>query len=192
MKRFVCIILFAVLCLTFAVSCTEKASDIQVPNGMKLASGESDIYCLFVPNSWTVKRGYDSTAAYYSANDTSNVVVTTYILPSDLTVGTAAEDENEKSPYIDAYWNELKSKAGNTFKNFAVVEEGKEYPVSDGYYAKQYIYTLTADGKDFKYRALVTYFRGAIICFTYTSTAETFDLHQADVDKMLTEFKLLK
>jgi len=98
--------LLTVLCLTFAVSCTEKASDIEVPNGMKLASGESDIYCLFVPNSWTVKRGYDSSAAYYSATDTSNVVVTTYILPSDITVGTAAEDENDKADIMpDIYVN---------------------------------------------------------------------------------------
>lgn len=190
MKKIVCAVLLVFLCLTLVTACDDGSSEIEVPDGMKLASEDTDIYCLFVPTSWTVKRGYDSASAYYSASDMSNVVMTTYILSDTDSVGTAAEGENERAPYIDAYWNELKSKAGNTFKGFSVIEEGKDYPIADGYYAKQYVYTVTADGKDYKYRAVVTYYRGAILCFTYTATAENYELHQTEVDQMLSELKL--
>ena len=208
MKKIICALLLLVICFT-AVSCG-KGSKVEVPDGMKEAYSEEDIFYLFIPSSWTYERGFGMPYAYFSASDTSNVSVMLYI-PDDYTettttsaenttsaeITTLAEEttltpevQNPKAPFINAYWDNFTSEANATLQSFDL-ESFKETTL-DNYFAHDYVYTHQTGGVDYKHRAVITYYAGMIVCFTYSSTAENYDKHIADVDDMLAHFTFKK
>lgn len=183
MKKFICFVLIAMICLV-AVGC---GNDIEIPDGMKLASGDEELYYFFVPSSWEVKRGYDMPYAYYSAGDPSNVNVTVYY-PEDLKVETTTESATDpRKPYIDAYWTIFTEETKN-LNEFTLVET-KDAKLG-GVYAEEFIYTEKTGGTVYRHRAAITYHGGLIFSLTYTSTEANFDIHQGDVNSIFKEFKL--
>lgn len=205
MKRVICVILLVVIC-AFAVSCGDS-SKVEIPNGMKAAYEESDLFYFFIPSEWTYDRGHDMPYAYFSATDTSNVMIMLYMLDdAEITTvpdgTTAASDteaadtttsetpENPRAAYIDKYWSDFTKEANTTLQAFELLEQ-TETTLND-YYAHSYVYTQKTGGVTYKHRAVVTYYGDMIVCFTYTATEENYDKHAADVDNMLAEFKFKK
>ncbi len=204
MKRIVSILLLMIICV-MAVSCSE--AEVKIPDGMKLASGEGALYYFFVPNAWTVKDGNPPTA-FISATDMSNVSVIAYVLEApnadETTVAdttsaetTAADttsvdttvEENPRAPFINAFWNEFCADAKTTLNEFTVVGDIIDTQQLGGFYAKQYVYTHKTGGVEYKHRMAVTYYGEMIIYVIYSSTAENYDSHAADVDKIIKEFQ---
>ena len=180
MKKFICLALVALICLV-AVGC---GSDVEIPDGMKLASGDDEIYYFFVPSSWEVKRGYDMPYAYYSATEPSNVNVTIYY-PDETSVSTDGA-EDPRAPYIYAYWEKF-SKEAAELKEYTLVET--KTSKLGGVFAKEYIYTEKTGGTVYRHRAAVTYYGELIVSLTYTATEENFDTHLGDVNSIFAEFK---
>ena len=208
MKNKKLITLLVCLAMSFASvgalsSCGNK-SDVEVPEGMKEAYSEEDIFYLFIPSSWTYERGFGMPYAYFSATDTSNVSVMLYMLDSDVETTTAVsgeapsestsaestDAENPKAKYINAYWSKFTSESNNTLPSFAMVSQGET--TLNNYYAQDYVYTHKTGGVTYKHRAVVTYYGEMIVCFTYSSTEANYDKHIADVDDMLANFAFKK
>lgn len=208
MKKIICALLFLVICFT-AISCS-GGSKVEVPDGMKEAYSEDDIFYLFIPSSWTYERGFGMPYAYFSATDTSNVSVMLY-MPDDYAETTTSpesttaaentttatevttvvpETQNPKAPFINAYWDNFTSEANATLTSYNL-ESFKETTLNN-HFAHDYVYTHKTGGIDYKHRAVVTYYGGMIVCFTYSSTAENYDKHIADVDDMLAHFTFKK
>ncbi|MBR2478878.1 MAG: hypothetical protein IKB47_00550 [Clostridia bacterium] len=187
MKKIVCILLLLVICV-MTVSCS--GSEVKVPDGMKLASGSGELYYLFVPNAWTVKEG-SSASAFVSASDMSNVSVVAYVLQNEVETegGDEAAAQNPRAPYIDAFWSEFCADAGKTLIAFDVSDEVIDTQTLGGFYAKQFVYTHTTGGVEYKHRMAVTYYGEMIIYLLYSSTAENYDSHAADVDNIIKEFQ---
>ena len=183
MKRFFSIILLAVICLA-AVSCS-KSSDVDVPDGMKLASNDDDLFYFFVPNDWTFDRGYGNPYAYASGNDNSNVNVMFHLLNEE------PVSDGTREPYIDAYWKDFETDLESGFLAYSLSEsESNSTQTLDSVYAKQFVYTLkTKDKAEYKCRSVVAYRGEMIFCLTYTAEVQNYDKHKADVDKIIAEFK---
>ncbi len=189
MKKFVCVMLLLAMCL-LVVSC--GGTEVKVPDGMKVASGENELYYLFVPNAWSIRES-SPPVAFISATDMSNVTVVAYVLETEVETGasaeTNAEDVNPRAPYIDAFWNEFCDDANKTLIAFQQVGETIDTQQLGEQYAKQYVYTHTTGGIEYKHRMAVTYYGEMIIYLLYSSTAENYDSHAADVDQIIKEFK---
>ncbi len=192
MKKVVCVMLLLAICL-LTVSC--GGSEVEVPAGMKIASGDSELYYLFVPNAWSIRES-SPPVAFISATDMSNVTVVAYVLETEVestTAGTAAEGDeaevvNPRAPYIDAFWKEFCDDANTTLRAFQQVGEPIDTQQLGGQYAKQYVYTHKTGDVDYKHRMAVTYYGEMIIYLLYSSTAENYDSHAADVDNIIKEF----
>ena len=187
MKKIVCILLLLVIC-AMTVSCS--ASEVEVPDGMKLASGSGELYYLFVPNAWTVKEGSPA-SAFVSASDMSNVSVVAYVLKNEVKTegGDDAAAQNPRAPYIDAFWEEFCADASTTLVEFDVSEEVIDTQTLGGYYAKQFVYTHKTGRVEYKHRMAVTYYGEMVVYLLYSSTVENYDSHGADVDSIIKEFK---
>ena len=207
MKKIICAILLLVICIG-TVSCGQ-GSDVEVPDGMKEAYSEEDIFYLFIPSSWTYERGFGMPYAYYSASDMSNISVMLYMLDENeegMSVTTAengesvttqtvettvpTETQNPKAPYINAYWENFVEESNTTLPSFNL-ESFKETTLNN-HFAHDYVYTHKTGGISYKHRAVVTYYGEMIVCFTYSSTAENYDKHIAEVDDMLAHFAFKK
>lgn len=199
MKKIIIALLLLTACL-FSVSC--GASDkVDVPDGMKLASSDSDRFYLFVPSSWTVDTSHGGPYAYYSASDASNISANFYMPEAEVTdvtssdpdanttdADTTSTDSNPREKYIDSYWNTFIDSMNATVKDFTVIDESET--TLDGVYSKQYVYSFKIDQTVYKCRMVVTYpAQNLIFCLTYTSTPENYDTHISEVEKMISEFK---
>ncbi len=188
MKKVVSVLLLLAICV-LTVSC--GGAEVSVPDGMKIASGENELYYLFVPNAWSIRES-SPPVAFVSATDMSNVTVVAYVLETDVEAGTtdgSAEVVNPRAPYIDAFWNEFCADANETLIAFQQVGEPIDTQQLGEQYAKQYVYTHKAGGVEYKHRMAVTYYGEMIIYLIYSSTSEHYDSHAADVDQMIKEFK---
>ncbi len=192
MKKFVCVLLLLAIAV-MTVSCGGSA--VEVPEGMKIASGENELYYLFVPNAWSIRES-SPPVAFISATDMSNVTVVAYVLETDVAATTTAADSssesaevvNPRAPYIDAFWKEFCEDANTTLIAFDTVGEPIDTQPLGGLYAKQYVYTHNTGGVEYKHRMAVTYYGEMIIYLLYSSTAENYDSHAADVDQIIKEF----
>lgn len=198
MKKIICVFVLLIMCFSI-VSCGQ--SEVKVPDGMKQASESTDLFYLFVPANWTYSRGHNMPYAYVSESDTSNVSVVLYMInESEITTsGTTAILPNEETaaqtnprePYIDHFWSEFDKNAVLSYgESFGLIEESDA--VLDGLYAKQFVYSEKTGGQTYKHLAVVTYYGGMIVCFTYTSTEKNYDSHLSEVNLMLKEFKFKK
>ncbi len=188
MKKIVSVLLLLAICV-LTVSC--GGTEVEVPDGMKLASGENELYYLFVPNAWSIRES-SPPIAFISATDMSNVTVVAYVLETEVETATAdesAEVVNPRAPYIDAFWNEFCADANTTLIAFQQVGDTVDTQQLGEQYAKQYVYTHTTGGVEYKHRMAVTYYGEMIVYVLYSSTAEYYDSHAADVDQIIKEFK---
>lgn len=195
MKKIICAFVILVMCFSI-VSCGE--AEVEVPNGMKLASESNDLFYLFIPANWTYSRGHNMPYAYVSESDTSNISVVLYMIDeskitSAVTEDTTSSEEtsvktNPREPYIDRFWYEFEENAVLSYgDSFKLIEESET--ALDTLYAKQFTYSEITGGKTYKHLAVVTYYAEMIVCFTYTSAEDNFDSHLSDVNSMIKEFK---
>ncbi len=160
------------LCLSL-FSCG-KSDD--VPDGMKLASGDAVDYIMYVPQNWVTDISTGVTTAYVSEKDRSNVSLTAFDL----------EDPNETAP---VFWEEYKEDLLLTFPDAEFSEE--DNTIIDGSTAAiKRVFTATVTGDPYKFEMVIFNHFGAMFIFTYTAAQENFDLHLEDIDRIIQNIKL--
>ena len=156
----------------------KKYSDkVEVPEGMKLISTDKRAYRFFVPTAWQIDKRTDMSAAYYSEGDRSNVSVQLYIC------GTGDEVQS-----IDTYFARCEKSYTELFAGYTLISS-EEIKMS-GISAKKYVMEITSGGVEYKMMQAIVKKGDAIYCMTYTATAENYDLHTSDVQKMIEVFEI--
>ena len=148
------------------------------PEGMKLASDEDIEYRFFVPATWVCNPESGASDAYYPESGSSSVTVTSYVPNSSMSVKDYFEFCEEK------YKKEL--------PEYTRIGDAVECKV-DGRTAYSYTYETTVEGRTIRIMQTILVYDSSFYTITYTALAEegcnNFELHLADVQKMLSEFK---
>ena len=178
MKRIIAICLCLVAC--FALTSCNK-DDITVPAGMQLASNtEVPDYTLFVPDGWTVEISTGTTAAYLK--DQVNNLLATFTASFNVPANEGITLEN----YFESYKTEFSEVFGEP-KDF-----WEETTILAGFNAKQYTYTATFGGTEYKFWQVVCFRDGRIYTLTYSSTTEHFEQYDEDMQLILDNFTFKK
>lgn len=164
-------LLILTLCFAWLASCSHKDSD--VPQGMKIASGEYSDYNLYVPEKWTVETSTGVITAKYSDSVMVNVTMTAASLIDGVST-------------LDEYWNWFRESFEQNITGFQ--EEANEDMLLDGHAAKKYIYSGAVAGVDVKYLQCICIKDKAVYIFTYTASPEQYDQYTDDIDRMLETF----
>ncbi len=172
MKKIIALFLIFVVCLLTA-SCSAK--NVDVPDGMQLASGSDVSYNLFVPGGWIIAEGNGINGAYYSSSDRSNITVSSFYPEAGM-------------ESIADYWNACKESYGETYKNFSSVEEETQLILGEKASLK-YVFTADIDGVSYKFMQVITVHDNMFLTLVYTAEAEKYDSHLADVEKVISEFE---
>ena len=149
-------------------------ADVEVPAGMKLASGDDVAYYFFVPEGWTVNRDEAIYAAYLES-DRSSVSVVPYMPDAD---------SMSVAEFYTMCQDMMKNTAGEDgfeLIDYRTVELG-------GRQATEYIYRYTVGGVEYRYKQVIAAYKSMIYSLTYTALPENFDAHLADVDAMIGAF----
>lgn len=146
-----------------------------IPEGMKLFSGENVDYTAYVPETWVVDMSTGTLGAYVSSVDNSNISIAGYVL-------------DEAATTLDQYWKNYEEDYKKTFSDMEYTEDTKDITV-DSLPAKQYTYTATVTGIQYKFRQVVCINSGKVYILTYTSTPDLFDSHTDDINDIISTFK---
>lgn len=183
LKRNLALLLAALLCTAcLLASCGEKTEDgITVPNGMQAIASEAGDYYLMVPASWVFDTVRGMTSAYCEDKAHSSVTVCANELSRDIST-------------IEAYWDSFKEQFAATFADFAMLDElPTDVTISsdttgDVIEGKKYRYTATVSGVQYQWMQVLFIRNATLYIFTYTSTAEDYESHLDDVNKVLSNF----
>ncbi len=151
----------------------EFSDKVTAPDGMKLASTDERAYRFFIPDSWVVNERTDATAAYASNTDRSNVNVQMYM--------TSSPTET-----VQLYFEGMEQSYKEIFSAYSLIASEKiEMGGMPGY---KYVFEATSGGQDYKVMQAITRKGDMFYCITYTALEENFEMHTADVEKMIKEF----
>ena len=89
---------------------------------------------------------------------------------------------------VETYFDRCMSSYGELFATCELVSES-DVEMS-GIDAKKYIMDVTSGGVEYKLLQAIVQKGDAIYCMTYTATADNFDAHIADVEKMIEVFEI--
>ena len=153
----------------------EFSDKVTAPDGMKLISTDERAYRFFVPENWIVNQRAESTAAYFSETDRSNVSVQMYM--------TADESQT-----VDEYF----ASCEETYKkNFSAYEHVSSDEIEmSGLCAGQYVMTMTSGGVEYKMLQAIVKKGAMFYVVTYTAIPENYDGHISDVEKMIESFEI--
>ncbi len=146
--------------------------DKKTPEGMKIASNDKLEYRLYVPKSWICDSQSERSEAYYPESGKTNVTVTSFSPETQITLAEyilSCEDLYAKS--LSGY--ELIDKTETT------VDAKEAFAVN---------FKTAYDGYAIKTRQYFVTYSGLFYTITYTATEENFELHLADLEKIVTEF----
>lgn len=152
----------------------KKYDKVDAPEGMKLASSKERPYILFAPDDWSVDNSGQITNVY--AADKSNLTVQ-FIMPA------------EEIHSVEAYWNSCMKKYENVMSDFTVVESSKKTVagIEESWIGS---FSGKSGGVDYKFMQAIVLKGEVYYVITYTSTAENYDAHISDVNKMIEHFKV--
>lgn len=163
------------LCLGLTACGNE--SDIDVPMGFQLASDpEIPDYVLLIPDDWEVETSTGTTTAYFKDNLSGGVLATF----------TASFSVPDSAITLDNYFESFSEEFTQVFGDFNAVETSTT--LLDGEEARQYIYTGTFGGVEYKFQQVMCLHQGRIYTLTYSSTSEYFDKYAEDMDAIVEYF----
>lgn len=181
MKRFIALMLVALICLICLSGCNNKNSD--VPEGLQIGyENPDDGYLFYVPENWAVVNGGDVAAAKVSVINNTSVSFAKADMPK-------AE--------IPLYFEEsLKDFPGVIKDTMSIILRDKECTFGNANgKAYKYIYTYKYENRDYAcMQILVTHGDGFYI-FTYTSygdpndSASTYAQYLESVQLAIDNFK---
>ncbi len=141
-----------------------------VPDGMKLVTGNDVAYRFFAPESWVVGEAEAAALVYASETDRSNVTVVGYVPETD---GYSVAD----------YWANTEKHYKDALADYTPVSQPAEAKMG-GKNATVYEYTYSLGGVTYKCRQAVCVYSYMIVVMTYTALPENYDAHMAEVEQM--------
>lgn len=174
MKKHTALFLALAALLSALLTAGCSTSDVEVPDGMKLVSSESEAFYLFAPVTWASNDSSGTASAYYSDADRSNVSMTCM----------APSENMSLDDYVTVCQKELEA----YIPNYAPVGEVSD-TVLGGKNGKCFDYTASIGDTNYKYRQIVVINSNMFYIFTYTSTPEGFDAHIEDVEKIISKIQ---
>ena len=187
--RLFAVLLCAVMLFSMA-SCANTSED--VPVGTQIASCAGADYRLYVPTSWVVNTSYGISGAYRNLAEQSSVSVNTYSRYDYLAgMMTDGIDTEESAARIEWFWNSqcLAPIAARALNGEVTRVEEECVPTSlDGANAKQYRYSALVNGATLHFLQVVADHETKFYVFTFTATAEMFELYRSEADQMLKSF----
>ena len=163
----------AALCLALC-ACQKTPAEVDVPDGMILASSDIVDYYLFVPQGWRVDMSGGMVSAYKSAEDPTSVSVMTWEPPY--------ADDNPAD-----VWEMYKGEFESVFSDFTV--ESSTSMLLDGGAAEKYVYTGTLAGNTFRYTQVITVRHSAAYLITVTEITSSTADHTEDITAILDNFR---
>ena len=161
------------LCLALC-ACQKTPTEVDVPDGMMLASSDIVDYYLFVPQGWRVDMSGGMVSAYKSAEDPTSVSVMTW-----------------ETPYADDtpadVWEMYKGEFESVFADFTV--ESSTTMLLDGAAAEKYVYTGKLAENTFRYTQLITVRHSAAYLITVTEITSSTTDHTEDITSILDNFR---
>ena len=170
MMKLIATALVVLTVLAAFCGCT-SFEDKYIPVGMKPLTSEIVDYKLYIPESWTEDLTTGAVSAYVSSSDRSSVNVVSFTL------------EDQKTTATD-FWKSYEETLKDTVKDFEYVSEAETLLWGEKA-AYRYVYTGKLAGSSFKFMQVIMTLNGTVYIFTYTSTAELYDSHLEDVNKIL-------
>ena len=152
----------------------KKYDKVDAPDGMKLASSKERPYILFAPEAWSVDNSGQITNVY--AADRSNLTVQ-FIMPTGSIQPT------------ETYWKDCMQKYQNVMTDFVEGESSKKTVagIEDSWVG---IFSGKSGGVEYKFKQVIILKGEIYYVITYTATAENYDAHIADVNKMIEHFSV--
>ncbi len=191
MKKFkiAAIFLAVVICILALTSCKDKNG---VPSGMTEVVSEYTDFRLFVPENWTpdVTTGFVSAQTLDKSNISVQVLTTQGIASSDNDAGYTIKYNDVTYAGVSKFFEDYYfSSLSQTLSGVKLEEQYTSgQSLGENTYACKYIYTVSADGTDYKIMQLLAPRANKIYVFTYTATAENFASHTDDVEKITENF----
>lgn len=177
MKKLLSLCLACILLALTLAACGKN--EIEMPPYTQLASDPSVVdFHLFVPDNWTVDMSTGTATAYYSVSDPTSICATL----GQLNV-TDTED-----PY-GAYFTSFSKQFTDVFGDPQNVESSNL--LLDGHEARQYVYTATFGGIEYKFWQVICLRQGRVYTVTYSSTVENYEKHAADMQEALNNFRFI-
>lgn len=162
------------------------SSDEGAPDGYKNVATDNESFRFYVPTTWVDNTPSGTSSAYYSSDDYSNVSFTCMVIEP----GVTDTLETYKETALKEFAAVLPA-----FKEFAsepkLDENGMEIapPSIDGRETLIFEYECTLGEDNYKYKQAVTMKDDFFYIFTYTSLAENYEKHLADVDQIISYVK---
>lgn len=165
---------FAILLIScLLVSC---GNDPDVPDGMKLASGDAVAYDLFIPEEWLVDVQTGYTSAHVSDTDATNVSVTSF-------------DMQAANSTVDDWWEINVTDLKVAFTDYKEMKIGAD-TVLGGESAKEYVYSAKLGGVEYVYHHVAAVVEGGIVYnVTYTTTPDKYESSLETFNKITSEFR---
>ncbi len=187
--RLTAVLLCAVMLLSMA-SCANTTED--VPAGMQIASCAGADYRLYVPTSWVLNTSYGVSGAYRNLDQQSTVSVTASSVDGYLNAMSAdSVNVEESGERIGWFWESqcLASVQAHALNQSVTRVEDECVSTSlDGANARQYRYYGIVNGTELHFLQVVAEREGNFYTFSFTATAEMFEIYRSEVDQMLADF----
>ena len=147
-------------------------TDVDIPEGMQIASSDEVEYFLFVPSNWSANMTTAPNAA--TAPDGSFVSVISY-LPSG--EGISVREYFEKSEEM------MQTTSGGYYARLSE----KEITIGGGN-ALQYEYEYAVGDVTYRYLQVIVGYKSMIYSLTYTALPQNFEANRADVEAIIAAF----
>ena len=177
MKKIISCLAILAIAASVLAGCSDR--DPSIPDGMKLASDPKlATYTFYVPESWSIDTQNASTRAYCTGTDRSFVMV------------MAGELQYTDST-VDGWWESGLSELKALYRDFTLSVDGEDTKL-DGADAKKYVYSGVFDETEVKYTQVAAVKGGSIYIITYGATADKWESHLDEVDRMILNFRFGK
>ncbi len=179
MKRSLCFLICILSLLPLVLS---GCADSEIPDGYQNVATDNEAFYFYVPKSWVDNTPSGTASAYYSSDDYSNVSFTCMVIDP----GEMDDLEEYKTISIE--------ELGAILPDFKVIEKDstedalaeETAPITiAGRETITFEYECTLSGQTYRYMQAVTMKDDFFYIFTYTSLAENYDKHLAEVDSII-------
>lgn len=152
----------------------ELKEDENTPSGMQCASNDDVAYRFYVPTGWEINRN-ETVFSARVPSDRSNVSVVPFMPVADTM--TPAE-------FFALCQERMKNTAGKDGYELL----GESNVTLGGRDATAYEYTYRVGEVTYRYKQVITYYKGMIYSLTYTALPEHYEAHLAEVDAIIAAF----
>ena len=147
----------------------KKIPSVEIPEGMKLVTGNDVAYRFFAPEAWIIGEADAAALVYASETDRSNVTVLGYAAPDGYSVAD--------------YWEDVQADYTDALKDYTLTAEPASSTMG-GKRATVYEYTYSLGGVSYKCRQTICVYGYMIVVMTYTALSENYDAHLPEVEQM--------